>query len=95
MSVLHGGILLRGFGHVRVVGHASARTGNKTPERHQVANFDMSLKRASAVAAALVALGVDQSMITSEARGDLQPVYHKFMPNGEAGNRRAEIYLEF
>jgi flagellar motor protein MotB len=29
----------------------------------------------------------------AEARADNQPVFHEFMPTGEAGNRRAEIYL--
>lgn len=80
---------------VRVVGHASARTGNKAPQQHQVANFNISLKRANAVAAALVSLGVERGRVTSEARADSQPVFHEFMPNGEAGNRRAEIFLEY
>ena len=80
---------------LRVVGHASARTGNQAPQQHQIANFNISLKRANAVAAALVSLGVAQNMITTEARADSQPIFHEFMPNGEAGNRRAEIFLEF
>lgn len=80
---------------VRVVGHASARTGNQAPQEHQIANFNVSLKRANAVAAALVSLGVAQNMVTTEARADAQPIFHEFMPNGEAGNRRAEIFLEF
>jgi hypothetical protein len=29
-----------------------------------------------------------------DAISDAQPVYFEFMPTGEAGNRRAEIYLE-
>ncbi len=51
--------------------------------------------RINAVAAALVSLGVARDMVTSEARADSQPIFHEFMPNGEAGNRRAEIFLEF
>jgi flagellar motor protein MotB len=26
---------------------------------------------------------------------DEQPVYHEVMPSGEAGNRRAEIYIDY
>jgi flagellar motor protein MotB len=29
-----------------------------------------------------------------EAVGDSQPVYYESMPQGEAGNRRAEIFLQ-
>lgn len=83
---------LRG-GVIRLVGHASARTGNADPVAHRVANLEMSQKRASAVAAALVRLGASRADVVAEARADAQPVYHEFMPTGEAGNRRVEIYL--
>ena len=78
---------------IMVVGHSSSRTGNTSPERHQIANFNMSMKRANTVAAALTRLGVDSRMVTTEARADAQPVYHEFMPTGESGNRRAEIFF--
>jgi flagellar motor protein MotB len=81
-------------GSIRVVGHASARTGTADALKHRLANFEMSLKRANAVTAALVDLGVPRERIQTEARGDSQPVYHEFMPTGEAGNRRTEIFLE-
>jgi outer membrane protein OmpA-like peptidoglycan-associated protein len=81
-------------GHLRVVGHASSRTQNTTPDEHQIANFDMSLIRAEAVQAELVALGVAPEAVQAEAVGDAEPVYHEFMPSGEAGNRRVEIFLE-
>jgi len=81
-------------GSILVIGHASARTGTADALKHRLANFEMSLKRANAVTAALVALGVPRERVHAEARGDTQPIYHEFMPTGEAGNRRAEIFLE-
>lgn len=79
---------------VRVVGHSSQRTGNMPFERHLIANFNISLDRANRVAQALARAGVDGSRIVVEAVGDTQPLYFEFMPNGEAENRRAEIFLE-
>ncbi|MEQ8356869.1 MAG: OmpA family protein [Kiloniellaceae bacterium] len=81
-------------GRLRVVGHSSSRTRNTTPEEHQIANFDMSLTRAESVQAELLALGVAAGAVRAEAVGDAEPVYHEFMPSGEAGNRRVEIFLE-
>ena len=80
---------------VMVVGHASARTGNTSQAQHQIANFNISLKRANSVAAALTKLGIASNRVRAEAYSDAQPVYHEFMPTGEAGNRRAEIFLLF
>ena len=79
---------------LRVVGHASSRTAAMDPVGHRMANFDTSLKRAQAVVDALVSMGVPRDAIQLEARGDNEPVYHEFMPTGEAGNRRAEIFLQ-
>lgn len=79
---------------LRLVGHSSSRTRNATPEEHELANFDMSLARAEAVQDELLALGVAADAVLAEAVGDAEPVYHEFMPSGEAGNRRVEIFLE-
>lgn len=81
-------------GTVRVIGHASARTGAVDSVRHRLANFETSLQRANAVAAQLVRLGVAREKVAAEAKADSQPVYHEFTPTGEAGNRRTEIFLE-
>ncbi len=81
-------------GTIRVVGHASAHTGVVDQIKHRLANFEMSLKRANAVAAGLVALGAAKDEVRAEAKGDAQPIFHEFMPTGEAGNRRTEIFLE-
>lgn len=81
-------------GSLRIVGHASSRTQNATPDEHQIANFDMSATRANAVMEELVLLGVAPEAMQIEAKADAEPVYHEFMPSGEAGNRRVEIFLE-
>lgn len=82
-------------GIIRIIGHASARTKTLDQVKHRVTNLGVSLKRANAVAAELYALGVEKDKVRAEAEGDGQPVYHEFMPTGEAGNRRAEVFLEY
>ncbi|MGO1117197.1 OmpA family protein [Rhodovibrionaceae bacterium A322] len=82
-------------GQLRLVGHASQRTNTTDPVAHNLANFDISLKRAQSVAAALKKLGVSGSDLVVEASAANQPVYYEFMPTGEAGNRRTEIYLQY
>ena len=42
----------------------------------------------------LARAGVNPQNILVEAVGDNQPIYYEFMPNGEAENRRVEIFLE-
>ncbi len=84
----------RGGGAVRVVGHASSRTNNLPVDAHLLANFDMSMDRANAVANELMRKGVAASDLVIEAVGDRSPEYYESMPAGEAGNRRAEIFLE-
>jgi len=81
-------------GTIRVVGHASSRTKNLPVERHKLVNFKISMARAQVIADALMRAGVKPSKIVVQARGDNDPLYNEAMPNGEAANRRAEIYLE-
>jgi outer membrane protein OmpA-like peptidoglycan-associated protein len=80
---------------IRVIGHASSRTGTLDPVEHRIVNLEISQRRAEAVTAALVRMGAKRDRIRTEARADTLPVYHEFMPTGEAGNRRAEIFLEY
>jgi outer membrane protein OmpA-like peptidoglycan-associated protein len=82
-------------GSLRVVGHASSRTRDVDPLRHRLVNFRLSLARANAVARALSRRGVPASEVRIQAMSDNAPLYHEFMPAGEAGNRRAEIYLDY
>ncbi|HTQ15138.1 MAG TPA: OmpA family protein [Rhizomicrobium sp.] len=83
-----------GQGFIRVVGHSSSRTGNMSLARHLVYNFERSQARADAVARELIAEGVPAAKVLVEAVGDSQPVYYESMPEGEEGNRRAEIFLQ-
>lgn len=78
---------------VRVVGHASAHTPTMDKEDFQRVNQAMSRKRAESVAQALRQAGLGSSDIEVDSRGSDERVYSEFMPTGEAGNRRVEIFL--
>lgn len=80
-------------GKIRIVGHASTRTRNMAPIKHMMANFKISIDRADRVAGELVRLGLKKQNIEVAAVSDRQPIYYEFMPSGEAGNRRTEIFL--
>ena len=69
-----------------VVGHTDS-TGN--------ANYNMTLsqKRAQSVAAYLTDRGVARGRLTSEGRGQNQPVADNATEAGRAKNRRVEIFL--
>jgi outer membrane protein OmpA-like peptidoglycan-associated protein len=80
-------------GVLRIIGHASARTGNMEALEQQGVNRDVSLERATAVARVLVEYGVQPILVQVAAAGDDQTLYAESTPAGEAGNRRAEVYL--
>ncbi len=80
-------------GTIRIVGHASTRTRNMAPIKHMMANFKISIDRADRVVGELVRLGLKKQNIEVAAVSDRQPIYYEFMPSGEAGNRRTEIFL--
>lgn len=77
-------------GVIQIVGHASMATGTTTSDE---ANYDISLARANAVANALLREGIDSANVQVAAAGSTEPEYYEFTATGEAGNRRAEIYL--
>ena len=79
---------------IRVVGHASSRTANMPVEKHLEVIFEKSQARANAVAQELIHEGVPADKVMIEAVGDSQPVYYESMPQGEEGNRRAEIFVQ-
>jgi outer membrane protein OmpA-like peptidoglycan-associated protein len=83
-----------GTGFIKVIGHSSSRTSNMPVEKHLVAIFAKSQARANAVAAEIIREGVPASRVLVEAVGDSQPVYYESMPQGEDGNRRAEIFVQ-
>ena len=80
-------------GVLHVVGHSSSRTRNLTPERHRLVNYKVSAQRAKTVATELIRRGANRRTVVTAALSDSQPLYAEIMPNGEAGNRRAEIFL--
>jgi outer membrane protein OmpA-like peptidoglycan-associated protein len=63
-------------------------------ERHLEMIFSKSQARANAVAQELIHEGVPASRVMIEAVGDSQPVFYESMPQGEEGNRRAEIFVQ-
>jgi outer membrane protein OmpA-like peptidoglycan-associated protein len=80
---------------IQVVGHASMHTRNTDLQRQAMVNQNLSVVRASAVARTLRQFGVSSGRIQTAAAGAQQPVYVESMPNGEAGNRRVEIYFGY
>lgn len=82
-------------GRLHVIGHSSSHTRSMSVEEHQRVNQRLSMLRAEAVAQALVAQGAGEGTVSTEARGDAEPVFYEVMPTGEAGNRRAEVFLAY
>ncbi len=82
-------------GTIRVIGHASHRTRNLEPVRHKMVNFEVSSERADIVAKELVKLGTPAGSLFVGAASDNEPKYREYMPAGEAGNRRADIFIDF
>ncbi len=80
-------------GRFHIVGHASSRTRPMDPVRHQMVNFKISAARADAIAQALIGMGVKPDDVVVTAKSDGVPMFYEVMPTGEAGNRRAVIYL--
>ncbi len=80
---------------LRVVGHASSFTNDMSLMDHQVANFSISLERAQAIAALILADGFDHDRLLIGAVSDSEPLFLEVMPAGRQGNQRAEIYMEY
>ncbi len=83
-----------GGGMLRVVGHSSMSSGIADPVRRRMANFKVSLDRATMVARNFQDLGLSGDSVVVEARGDSQPIYSEETAAGAAANRRAEIFLD-
>lgn len=82
-------------GTIRVVGHASSRTRSADMAKHKMINLRISAARADSIAKELVKLGTKAGDINIGAVSDSEPRFHEYMPSGEAGNRRAEIFIDF
>lgn len=81
-------------GMVRVVGHASPAK-NPNSSASLINNYNASWNRAQSVASALMRLGVPASQIKVEAATAADPAPQMAnVPSGDAGMRRADIFLE-
>lgn len=80
---------------VVIVGHSSASGAQGSESEQSLVNYKVSLDRAAAVGQALLAHGVALDEIVVDARGAKQLKYSEETPAGEAGNRRAEIFLQY
>ena len=81
-------------GRLRIVGHASSRSATNDPIRHKMTNFHVSAARAERVAKELLKMGVRADKLFVGSVSDRDPRYYEYMPSGEAGNRRAEIFID-
>lgn len=82
-------------GTLRIIGHSSVGPQDRYSERQQVVNYKVSLDRANAVASHILRAGIPRDRMKVTAEGDRNPIYSESSPNGAAGNRRTEIYLEY
>jgi outer membrane protein OmpA-like peptidoglycan-associated protein len=71
---------------IEVIGHAD----NSGTAAY---NQDLSQRRASSVAQALVATGVQSGRVSAIGRGEDQPIASNLTPEGRAQNRRVEIII--
>jgi len=81
-------------GVISVIGHASSRTNNMDKQKHDLVNFEVSFDRANIVSNELIRQGVAPEHLVMEARADRDPIYYEYMPAGETGNQRVEIFLQ-
>ena len=82
-------------GTVRIVAHAANDVTASSAAALERGNFEVSRRRALAVANQLVRLGVPASAIVAEAASDDEPVYETNTARGVAANRRAEVFIDF
>jgi outer membrane protein OmpA-like peptidoglycan-associated protein len=73
--------------NARVVGHTDG-TGNPAH------NMTLSQRRAQSVGTYLVDRGVKSARLSTEGRGETQPVASNATEEGRTQNRRVEIYLK-
>jgi outer membrane protein OmpA-like peptidoglycan-associated protein len=82
-------------GTVRIVAHAAQDVTASSINALENGNYEVSKRRALAIANRLMALGVPRSAIIAEAASDAEPIYETNTARGIAANRRAEVFLDF
>ena len=85
----------RNGGTIRVVTHADQDSYGASAAQLERGNFEVSRRRALAVAQQLRALGVPKDSIVAEAASDEEPLYQTDTARGMAANRRAEVFIDF
>jgi len=80
-------------GVLRLVGHASGSQDPDDPVASQIDKLELSLNRAQNVASAMIDLGARRKALELTAVSDTDPDFDETTPEGEAGNRRVEIFL--
>lgn len=85
----------RNGGTVRVVAHADQDAYGASSAQIERGNFEVSRRRALAVAQQLRALGVPKGRIIAEAASDDEPIYQTSTARGISANRRAEVFIDF
>lgn len=85
----------RNGGTIRVVAHADQDAVGASASQIERGNFEVSRRRALAVAQQLRALGVPKDRIVAEAASDDEPIYQTSTARGIAANRRAEVFIDF
>ncbi len=84
---------LPGSYRIKVVGHTSLDEPSEVMKGVQD-SWDLSIRRATAVARYLASQGVDPSKIEAVGYGNTRPLYTWRNPILQARNRRVEIYIE-
>jgi flagellar motor protein MotB len=85
----------RNGGMVYIYAHASHDAYASSVPRLRAGNFDVSVKRGTNIANALIRAGVPREAIVMEALSDEEPIYTTATARGIAANRRAEIFFDF
>lgn len=80
---------------VRIVAHSAQDAYGSSVADLTRANYEVSRRRALAIANQLVRLGVPVDRIVAEAASDAEPVYETNTARGLAANRRADIFVDF
>ncbi|HUC61271.1 MAG TPA: OmpA family protein [Alphaproteobacteria bacterium] len=81
-------------GHLQIVGYAAAGVSGSDTAADKVSTFNLSLRRAQAVSAALIRMGAPAGALILSAEGDSAPVASIAGVEGAAANDRVDIYLE-
>lgn len=79
-------------GALQIVGYASRQAAGETAEG-KIANFNLSLDRANAVARALMRLGAKPSELVVSAEGEGAPPITVAGVSGAAADQRADVYF--